>query len=169
METIMNIGNYVLYALLIGTGATAVMDMWGIARKRLLGVPAMDYGLLGRWLVYLTRGRFRHDPIAASPSARGERAIGWAAHYLIGIAFAGLLLTVCGLDWARHPTLGPALIVGVGSVAAPFLLMQPGMGAGIAGSRTPRPAVARLQGLVTHAIFGLGLYIAAWGTRLLAL
>ena len=60
------------------------------------------------------------------------------------------------------PDLGPALLVGIGSVAAPFLVMQPGMGAGIAASRTPRPAAARLQSLVTHAIFGLGLYAAGW-------
>jgi hypothetical protein len=65
----------------------------------------------------------------------------------------------------RHPTIGPALIVGVGSVAAPFLVMQPGMGAGIAASRTPRPSAARLQSLVTHAIFGVGLYGAGWVTR----
>jgi hypothetical protein len=165
----MDTSNTVSYAILIGTGATAVMDIWGVARKRLLGVPAMNYALVGRWLVYLGRGRFRHDPIAASPPVRGERPIGWTAHYLIGIAFAWLLLAVFGLDWVRHPTLGPALIVGVGSVAAPFLLMQPGMGAGIAASRTPRPAAARLQSLATHAIFGLGLYVAGWGTRLLTL
>ena len=45
-------------------------------------------------------------------------------------------------------------------MAAPFLLMQPGMGAGIAASRTPRPAAARLHSLVMHAMFGLGLYAA---------
>jgi hypothetical protein len=167
METIMDIGNYVLCALVIGTGATALMDTWGVVRERLLGVPAMNYALVGRWLVYVLRGRFRHDPIAASPPLRGERAIGWTAHYLIGIAFAGLLLAVFGLDWVRRPTLGPALIVGIGSVAAPFLLMQPGMGAGIAARRTPRPAVARLQSLATHGIFGLGLYIAGWSARFL--
>jgi hypothetical protein len=46
-------------------------------------------------------------------------------------------------------------------VAAPFFLMQPGMGAGIAASRTPRPAAARLHSLINHAVFGLGLYLAA--------
>ncbi|MCZ3133241.1 DUF2938 domain-containing protein, partial [Acinetobacter baumannii] len=51
-----------------------------------------------------------------------------------------------------------ALIVGLASVVFPFLLMQPGMGAGIAARRTPRPGVARLRSLVTHAVFGLGLY-----------
>jgi hypothetical protein len=98
---------------------------------------------------------------------RGERPIGWAAHYLIGIAFAAMLLAIWGLEWARHPTIGPALIVGIGSVAAPFLLMQPGMGAGIAASRTPRPAAARFQSIVTHAMFGLGLYAAGWAQSFL--
>jgi hypothetical protein len=39
------------------------------------------------------------------------------------------------------------------------------MGAGIAARRTPRPASARLQSLVTHAMFGLGLYAAGWAVR----
>jgi hypothetical protein len=42
--------------------------------------------------------------------------------------------------------------------------MHPGMGAGIAASRTPKPAVARINSLLTHAIFGLGLYLAALAT-----
>jgi Protein of unknown function (DUF2938) len=158
--------DYLVCAVSIGVGATAVMDIWAAARKRLLSIPALDYALVGRWLAYLVHGRFRHDPIAASPAVRGERLIGWTAHYLIGIMFAAVLLAIWGLDWARHPTIGPALIVGIGSVAAPFLLMQPGMGAGVAASRTPRPATARLHSFVTHGIFGLGLYAAAWVTSL---
>ena len=137
------------------------MDAWGIARTRLFGSPPANYGLVGRWLAYLPRGRFRHDPIAKSPPVRGELAIGWIAHYATGIAFAGVLLALWGAEWARQPSLAPALIVGIGSVAAPFLVMQPGMGAGIAASRTPRPNAARLQSLVTHAVFGLGLFLSA--------
>ncbi|MDQ0142914.1 DUF2938 domain-containing protein [Cupriavidus necator] len=151
-----------LHATAIGIGATLVMDGWAILRKRLLGVAALNYGLVGRWLAWLPRGRFRHHPIAATPAARGEQAIGWVAHYLTGIAFAGILLALWGLDWARHPTLAPALMVGIGSVAAPFLVMQPAMGAGIAASRTPRPSVARMHSLVMHAVFGVGLYGAGW-------
>lgn len=159
--------DYLVCAVPIGVGWTAVMDLWAVARKRLLGIPPLDYGLVGRWLAYVARGRFRHDRISASPPVRGERLIGWTAHYLIGIALAALLLALWGLEWARRPAIGPALIVGIGSVTAPFLLMQPGMGAGIAASRTPRPAAARLQSVVTHAIFGLGLYAAGWVTSLL--
>ena len=152
-------------AVLIGVGATAFLDLWSAVRARLTATQTPDYALVGRWLGYLPRGRFFHDAIARSAAIRGERTIGWIAHYAIGIAFAGILLAAWGREWAQNPTLVPALIVGIGSVAAPFLLMQPGMGAGIAGSRTPRPAATRLQSLVTHAVFGLGLYAAGWAIQ----
>lgn len=152
--------DYLVWTLSAGAGATALIDLWAVARKRLLGIPAPDYGLVGRWLAHMPRGRFRHDSIATATPVRSERLIGWIAHYLIGIAFAALLPAIWGSAWIHHPTIAPALIVGFGTVAAPFLLMQPGMGAGIAASRTPRPAAARMQSLITHGIFGLGLYAA---------
>jgi hypothetical protein len=159
--------HYLLSALIVGVGATAAMDVWGIARQRLLGIPGANYALVGRWLGWMPRGRFRHESIAATPAVRHERLIGWAAHYLIGIAFAGLLLGAFGIDWLQAPTIVPALLIGIGTVAAPFLVMQPGMGAGVAASRTPRPAAARIQTLITHAVFGVGLYGAGWIANLL--
>jgi len=154
-------------AILIGAGATAFLDLWSAARARFFGTPGPDYAPVGRWLAYLTRGRLFHDAIARSAPIRGEAAIGWIAHYLIGIAFAAVLLAVWGPEWAREPALIPALVVGIGSVAAPFLVMQPGMGAGLAASRTPDPRAARLRSLTTHAVFGFGLYAAGWAARLI--
>lgn len=153
---------YPVYAFLMGVGATAVMDVWTIVRQRLFCVPPPNYGLLGRWFAHMPRGRFRHDSIAAALPMRRERPIGWIAHYLVGIGFAAILLGIWGLAWLRNPTIGPALIVGIGTVAAPFLVMQPSMGAGIAASRTPRPMAARFQSLITHVVFGIGLYASAW-------
>ena len=153
--------------MLVGVGATAATDLWAIARKRLFGLAPPDYGLVGRWLAHMTRGRFRHDAIARAPAVRGERALGWAAHYGTGIAFAALLPALFGPAWLREPTPGPALFVGVGTVAAPFLLMQPGMGAGVAARRTKHPGAARLQSLVTHTVFGLALYAAGRAARFL--
>jgi len=158
--------DYVVYALVMGLGATFLMDCFAIARRSILNTPLPNYGLVGRWVAHLARGRFRHEQIAASAPVYGERVIGWTTHYVIGVVFAALLLSVWGLEWVLHPTIGAALLVGIGSVAAPFLVMQPGMGAGVAASRTPRPAAARLQSLTTHTIFGLGLYAAGWVARL---
>lgn len=148
--------------LAIGLGATAFVDLWALARRRLFGLPLPNYGQVGRWFAHMRQGRFRHVAIAAAQPVRGERALGWVVHYLTGIAFASVLTALWGLDWLREPTPGPALVVGIGSVAAPFLLMQPGMGAGLFARLAPRPNAARLQSLVTHAMFGLGLYVSGW-------
>lgn len=147
------------YAILVGTGATAVTDLWSLARRRLFGVPLPDFGLVGRWLAHMPRGRLRHDAIASAPQVRGERLVGWTAHYLIGVAFAGILLGASGLDWIHAPRLVPALLVGVVTVAAPLLLMQPGMGVAFTARRA-------LHSLLTHAIFGVGLYAAGWSVNL---
>ena len=148
-------------AMLIGTGATVTMDLWSLLRKKLLDMPMPDYGLVGRWLAHLPRGRFFHDPIAATPPVRGETAIGWITHYMIGTAFAVLLLLVAGPDWIRTPTPGAALLTGACTIAAPYFILQPGMGLGIAARRALNPETARLHSLVTHVVFGLGLYLTA--------
>ncbi|MEO8018338.1 MAG: DUF2938 domain-containing protein [Pseudomonadota bacterium] len=147
--------------VLIGIGATAFTDLWAIARRRLLGVPLPNYGYIGRWIAHLAHGRLRHDSIAAAAPVNGERAIGWSVHYMIGVGFASILPAACGATWIHEPTAVPALLIGTVTVAAPFLVMQPAMGAGFAASRTLHPGAARLQSLATHVVFGLGLYLAA--------
>jgi hypothetical protein len=108
----------------------------------------------------MPHGRFRHDSIAATPAVRGEQLIGWTAHYLIGIAFAGALLGIWGIEWVRQPRLVPALLVGMVTVAAPLLVMQPGMGVGFSAGRAT-------HSLVTHLVFGVGLYAAGWITNVI--
>ena len=150
-----------LATLLTGFGATAATDAWALVRRRWLAVPRPDYGLVGRWLGHMRHGRFHHVRIADSQPIRGEAALGWTAHYLTGVAFAALLPALWGPGWFHRPTVLPAVLVGVATVLAPFLLMQPGMGAGIAASRTPNPAKARMHSLLMHLVFGLGLYASA--------
>ncbi|KVX13937.1 hypothetical protein WL03_19345 [Burkholderia ubonensis] len=148
-----------LRLLLIGAGGTLVMDLWALFRRRAFGTPSLDYALVGRWLGHMASGRFRHASIVAAAPVRHERPLGWLAHYAIGIAFAGLPVALAGTQWISAPTLLPALAAGIGSVAAPFFVMQPAFG--IAAARTPRPSVARRRSLVTHLSYGLGLYVAA--------
>jgi hypothetical protein len=150
-----------LASLAIGIGATLLMDIWTVLRRRLLGVPALDYALLGRWLGHMPRGRFHHAAIGKAAPVPGERALGWIAHYFTGIVFALALLALTGASWLCQPSPLPALLFGVVTVAMPFLLMQPAFGLGIAAAKTANPAKARLHSLITHGIFGLGLYLSA--------
>lgn len=150
-------------AIVIGAGATLLMDGWAFVLRR-VGIPSLDFALLGRWLGHLAGGHVGHERIASAPPVRGERTIGWVAHYTIGITFAALLLLTAGLRWAHAPTLGPALVVGLVTVIAPLFILQPALGAGIASSKTPRPILNTLKSVVTHAVYGVGLYLAALAT-----
>jgi hypothetical protein len=150
----------IVNVILIGIGATAVMDAWLMLLKR-LGVPTLNFAMIGRWAGHLARGRFAHAAIARSAPVPGELALGWLVHYAVGIAFAALLVAVQGPHWAASPTLLPALAVGMATVAAPLLVMQPAMGAGIASSKTPTPLKNCLRSVANHTVFGLGLYLAA--------
>jgi hypothetical protein len=150
----------IVRSILIGAGATLVMDLWAAALRR-LGIPSLDFALLGRWVGHLVRGRLAHESIARAAPIAGERALGWATHYAIGVSFAGLLLATFGMTWAASPTLLPALFIGVVTVAAPLLVLQPALGAGVASRRTSAPLFNSLKSLATHVVFGLGLYLAA--------
>ena len=152
-------------AIAIGIGATLLMDMWNLFLKRTFSIPSLNYCLLGRWLRHMPDGTFRHASISAAPQKSSECTVGWIAHYSIGVAFALVFVLFISRDWLARPTLLPALLYGVATVVFPFLIMQPSLGLGVASSRAPKPAQARLKSLATHSVFGIGLYVCALGVN----
>jgi hypothetical protein len=154
--------------VLIGIGATAAMDLWLWFLKR-MNIPTLNFAFIGRWVGHWRDGMWAHDSIAKAAPVKGEIALGWMVHYATGIAFASLLVSICGSSWTSNPRLLPALAVGIGTVLLPFLVMQPAMGAGIASSRTATPIKNCVRSLANHTVFGFGLYLAAaliaWTSR----
>ena len=157
----------ILRVVAIGIGATILLDLWSACLKLLFHIPSTNWSMVGRWFGHLPHGRFVHNKIADAAPVRKELLLGWSAHYAIGVGFATLLVALFGLDWLHQPTIVPALVVGVFTVVFPFFLMQPGMGLGIAATKAPRPNAARLRSLMSHTIFGVGLYAAASVSALL--
>jgi hypothetical protein len=151
----------------IGMGATLVMDLWNLFLKRTLGVPSLNYCLLGRWVRHLPAGTLRHASITAAAQKPYECMVGWIAHYTIGVVFALGFVGVTSSDWLVRPTVLPALLYGISTVVFPFFILQPSFGLGIAASRTPNPTQARLKSLATHMVFGAGLYVCALVSHML--
>ena len=153
--------NFILGAIAIGIGATLFMDFWNLFLNRTLSIPSLNYCLLGRWICHMPGGTFRHASIAGAPEKPFECPVGRIAHYAIGVVFALAFVTLAPDDWLVRPTLMPALLYGIGTVVFPFFIMQPSFGLGIAASKTPHPTQARLKSLLTHTVFGIGLYVCA--------
>lgn len=154
---------YFLGAVAVGLGATLLMDLWALFLKRVFGISPANYCLVGRWLLHMPDGTFMHASIAAASQKRSECMAGWIAHYIIGAGYALLFTAWASGSWLVQPTLLPAVLFGIGSVAVPFLIMQPAFGLGIAASGTPNPTQARLKSLMAHTAFGVGLYVCAVG------
>ncbi|MGI0116011.1 DUF2938 domain-containing protein [Zooshikella sp. RANM57] len=154
-------------AVIVGLVATLIMDLWTIFLHRTFNITSLNYCLVGRWILHMPSGTFKHYNIAKTPKKTAECIIGWISHYLIGIAFVFTLVIPTQGHWLAYPTLFPALLVGIITVLIPFFIMQPSMGLGIAASKTPYPTRARLKSLITHTVFGFGLYLSALPTSYL--
>lgn len=150
---------FLLKSVILGIGATLTLDLWTLFLQHAFKVTPPSFCMVGRWLLYMPEGIFRHSHIGSTPQKHGECTVGWIAHYLTGIAFAVGFIAFAGWDWLRQPTLIPALVFGTATVLAPFFIMQPSLGLGIAASKTSNPLQARLRSFLNHFVFGIGLYL----------
>jgi len=152
----------VFKTVITGIGATLVMDVWSWCQKHVFKVPPLNYALVGRWILSLAGGKFFHHTIISTPRMPGELLAGWVFHYLTGILFAFIPLLLNGAAWFSEPSLAAGLLTGLLTLLAPFMILQPAFGFGIAASRTPHPWRARLLSLLTHMAYGFGLYLTAF-------
>ncbi|MGO4354771.1 DUF2938 domain-containing protein [Rhizobium sp. RAF36] len=149
--------------IVIGIGATVLMDIWAIVLHRFFGQSAANWAPVGRWFYHLKNGIVFHDSIGNAAPYEHELALGWISHYVTGIVYGLALAILMGPSWLAEPTFIPAWILGIVTVGAGWFLLQPGLGIGWAASKTPNPAEARTMNLIAHTVFAIGLY----GTALL--
>ncbi|WP_164661090.1 DUF2938 family protein [Tropicibacter sp. Alg240-R139] len=144
----------------LGLGATLLTDCVGFLRQ---GVAATHgfYCLVGRWVGSVHCQGVFHDDIRTTPPVRAEAALGWAAHIGLGLVFGMAFAVLFGAAALRSPQAWQGLSFGVLTVLVPWLIFQPFFGWGVAVARAPEPWKLRLRGLITHAVFGLGLWLSA--------
>lgn len=147
----------IIKILIVGIGATFAMDIWSYILN-LFGITSLDYKFVGRWIGNIPKGRFFHNKIMDTSPIPNEQLLGWVLHYLIGIAFTFLLFMIYGKNWFEKPVIMPAILIGIVTVIAPFFIMQPAFGFGVASSKLPYPNIIRFKSFMAHLIYGLGLY-----------
>ena len=129
----------ILQGVLLGLGATILMDLWQQVLGRLPGQRLPNWGSGGRWFWHLREGTVFHDDIGKAEPYAHELALGWAGHYAVGIIYGVIFALIVGAPWMAAPRLLPAWLFGLVVIAAGWFLFQPGMGLGWAGSRHRTP------------------------------
>jgi hypothetical protein len=78
------VSDFLYRSILIGIGATAIFDVWGLLLKHAFGLPGANWGLVGRWFCHLAGGTVYHEDISKARPFAYERAVGWIGHYAVG-------------------------------------------------------------------------------------
>ena len=151
----------ILAIFLAGVAACIVFDLWQICLQRLVGIPATNWGVIGRWLIIaLTKGRLVNDTLDETPAIKHEAAAGWSLHYAVsigyGVIFAMLMYKTPYLD----ATWLDGVYFGAASVVVPWFIFLPCIGKGVLARKTPKPFMVCALALVGHVIFGVAMAIS---------
>jgi hypothetical protein len=146
-------------ALTIGVLSTLSMDvLTGLSTWLKLAAP-LPPNLVGRWFASVARAQPVHADIARSSPVSHEFFLALPVHYAIGTALAALFVwTTSALGLPRG--LGVSLAFGLCTSVLPWVLMFPAMGYGFFGANGPDGTRLFVSSLISHAFFGLGLWIA---------
>lgn len=147
-------------AILMGVFATYFMDILsGFLVKRKLIYPFISPEAIGRWFLYIFRGKLIHKDINKTPKLKNEKLWCLISHYLIGIALAGTyLLLESNLSVIREHV-WIALLFGIATVFFPWFWLLPSIGIGIMASGSPNRLQIIRTNLINHTNFGLGLFL----------
>ena len=111
-----------LKATLVGVGSTIALDLYALMISRILGVPVTNWAMVGRWFGNMAHGQFIQVAMSEAAPVQGELAIGWIAHYAIGIGYGLLLLGLWGKVWLElmgHSVFGLGMYA-TGRLLAPY-------------------------------------------------
>ena len=146
--------------ILMGVFATYFMDVTaGFLIKRNVMKSFIKPEIIGRWFLYLFRGKFIHKDINSTAVLKHEKVWSLISHYLIGIVLAGIYLLLELKVPFIHNQIWMPLIFGIATVVLPWFWLFPSIGLGFLASKAPNRLNIVITNFVNHINYGLGLFI----------
>ena len=146
-----------LEMVLMGIVATLCMDFFAILFGELKIInQQIRPEAVGRWILYMLRGKFIHKDINKTPSMKIEKTMTFFPHYVIGIGLAGIYLFLeMQLPGLRHQLWAP-IIFGIATVLLPWFWLYPSIGLGFMASKEQSKSPYIVTSLINHTNFGIG-------------
>ena len=150
----------IIESILMGVFATYFMDLLsGFLVKRKVIYSFITPEAVGRWFLYMLRGRIVHKDINKTPSLKNEELWCFISHYLIGVVLAGIYLFLeLKVPIIRDQVWVP-LIFGIVTVFLPWFWLLPSVGLGFVASKSSNRSLIIRSNLINHTNFGVGLFI----------
>jgi hypothetical protein len=150
----------ILEMILMGIWATFFMDILAVVVVKLKIVRAtIEPQIVGRWALYMLRGKFVHEDIYQTPALNNEKLAALISHYLIGIMLTGIYLFLELIAPAIRDQLWVPLIFGMATILLPWLWLYPSIGIGFLASKSPNKSDYIIFSSINHTNFGIGMVI----------
>ena len=134
----------IIEAVLMGIFATYFMDfLAGILAKRNLIYPFISPEAIGRWFLYIFKGKLIHKDINKTPVLKNEKLWCLISHYLIVVVLSGVYLVLGSNLAIVRDHLWMPLLFGIATVFFPWFWLLPSIGIGF---------MAGFVGLIVHAL-----------------
>ena len=144
----------------MGVFGTYFMDILSVfLAKRKLIYPFISPEAIGRWFLYIFRGKLIHKDINKTPKLKNEKLWCLISHYLIGIALAGGYLILESNLAAIREHIYMSLLFGIATVFFPWFWLLPSIGIGFMASKSPKRSQIIRTNLINHTNFGFGLLL----------
>ena len=146
--------------ILMGIFATLFMDfLAGFLVKRKLIHSFIEPEAVGRWFLYMFRGKFIHKDIHKTPALKNEKLWCFISHYLIGIVLAGIYLFLELKGLVIRDQMWMPLLFGIVTVFLPWIWLLPSTGLGFMASKSSNRSIILRTNLINHTNFGEGLFL----------
>ena len=146
--------------ILMGTFATFFMDVTArlLIRSKIVR-PTIEPQVVGRWALYMLKGKFVHKDIRLIPALKYEIPAAFLSHYLIGTVLAGIYFYLELIVPAIRSQAWASLIFGVTTSLFPWLWLYPAIGIGYLASKSKNQSDYIILSIINHLNFGIGLTI----------
>ena len=150
----------IIEAVLMGIFATYFMDfLAGILAKRNFIYPFISPEAIGRWFLYIFKGKLIHKDINKTPVLKNEKLWYLISHYLIGVVLSGVYLVIGSNLAIVRDHLWMPLLFGIATIFFPWFWLLPSIGVGIIASKSPKQSQIIRTNLINHTNFGFGLLL----------
>ena len=147
-------------AILSGIWATFFMDsMAKILTRRGLIHPFINPEAIGRWFLYMCKGKFAHEDINLTPALKNERTWSHISHNLIGIVLAGIYSLLAINHHGVGENVWMSLVYGIITVVLPWFWLLPSIGLGVMAKKSTRRNLILRTSFINHTNFGVGLSV----------
>jgi len=151
---------FIIESILSGVFATFIMDAFAkfLARRKIIH-PFITSNELGRWFLYLFRGKFIHVDISTTPPLKNEKLWCHLSHYIIGVILSGFYLYLVYRFPIFNKHIWLAIIYGITTVVFPWFWLLPSINLGFIAIKAEKRLQIIKTNMLNHTNFGIGIFL----------